>query len=121
MQRNNCQKQQQNKITESSKITRIGYTHRNISVTRNTIINWNIYEYVPSGYNIRVISSVVRLRYAIKNSVANGSEGRISRKKPKMHNSNDTFSQFDIIVNAMNYFFFFGENLDDDVFNQFVY
>lgn len=37
----------------------------------------------------------------MKNSVENGSDGRSSRKNPKTHSSNDTFSQFDIIVESI--------------------
>lgn len=35
----------------------------------------------------------------MKYSIVNGSIGRISRKNPKMHNSNDTFIQFSNIFN----------------------
>lgn len=74
----------------------------NISVTKKMTTNWARNAYVPVGYTYRVRSSFVKFRQWMKNSMENGSDGRISRKKPNTHNNNDIHIQL-FLFNMMNY------------------
>lgn len=79
-------------------------TYRNKSVIKNTTTNWAMYEYVPNGKKKFASSALLILRYWMKNSTTNGSDGRISLRKPKMHSTNDIFIQL-LIIFSVNGFF----------------
>lgn len=73
--------------------------YRNISVTKNTITSSPSVEYVPIGYTSRLSSSdVMFLHLPDRNSETNGSLGRNSRKKPKVHKIKEILSHCSMIA-----------------------
>lgn len=79
--------------------TIINGLYRLKSVIRNTIISWASWLYVEIGSTSRSTSSLVILRHSpAKYSNINGSDGRISFKKPKIHSNADSFIQVSIVL-----------------------
>lgn len=69
-----------------------------MSVTRNTNTSNPSVEYVPTGYTSKFTSSSVTFLHSpVRKSETNGSDGRNSRKNPKLHSINDILSHCSIL------------------------